>query len=353
MSQPSKPSPTSLLLFALALALFAATGPAQAQPDRTEVTGNAFRFVEVADGVWHVLGTGTVAVGSNGALIVSDDDLLLVDSHMTPTAARALLEDLPRVTDKPIRYVVNTHFHFDHVQGNQVFGPEVEIVAHEFTRERIAAGDTRRGRGYDMFVGGLPKMIQEAEARLPELEGEERASAEQRIAGMRAFWEQDQEADPPAPTLALRESITLYRGNREIRIFFLGRGHTGGDVVVYLPADGVLVTGDLMTNGLPYMGDGFLREWADTLEPLKELQPRVILPGHGEAFEEVEKIGHLQAYLRELWSKAVAMHEQGISVADAAVGIDMSAHAKHFPQIEGPGVSAHAIERIYELLDAE
>lgn len=341
------------LTLALAAALLCGAARAAAAEEWNQVTGAAFRFVEVSAGVWHVLGTGAVAVGSNGALIVSDDDALLVDSHMTPTAARALLEDLPLVTDKPIRYVVNTHFHFDHVQGNQVFGPSVEIVAHEFTRERIAAGDTRRGRGYEMFVGGLPTMIEQAEAALADLEGDERAATEQRIAGMRTFWEQDQEADPPPPTLALRDSITLYRGGREIRIFFLGRGHTGGDVVVYLPETGVLMTGDLLTNGLPYMGDGFLLEWAETLEPLAALQPSVILPGHGEAFKEVEKIGHLQAYLRDLWGKAATTHRRGVSVADAAVGIDMSAHAGHFPQIEGAGVSAHAIERIYELLDAE
>lgn len=344
-----RPPARAALVIACALTAL----PLAAADHWREVSGEAFKFVEVKPGVWHVLGTGPIVVGSNGALVVSENDALLVDSHMTPTAARALLEDLPSITDKPIRYVVNTHFHFDHVQGNQVFGPEVEIVAHEFTRERIAAGDTRRGRGYDSFIAALPAMADQLEASLETLEAEERAAAELRIHGMRTIWQQDQEADPPPPTLALRQSVTLYRGDREIRIFFSGRGHTGGDIVVYLPREKVLVTGDLLTFALPYMGDGFLREWVDTLEALKGLDVEVILPGHGQAFEETEKIGYLQAYLRELWDKTVALHGAGVSVEEAAGTIDMTGHSEHFPQLEGPGANAHAVERIYELLDGD
>ena len=347
-----KTRPLRSSIATLALILLA-TGVLRAADHWKVVTGEAFSFTEVRDGVWHVRGTGAVAAGSNGALVVGDGGALLVDSHMTPAAARALLAELPLVTDQPIRYVVNTHFHFDHVQGNQVFGEDVEVVAHEATRAHIASGDTRRGRGYELFVGGIPGAIEQLEAGLAGLEGEELETAQARIAGMRTFWEQDSETELKAPTLALREAVTLYRGGREIRIFHLGRGHTDGDVLVYLPAERVLVTGDVITNGVPYMGDGFLREWADSLEPLTELPIDVILPGHGAAFEGSERIAHLQAYLRDLWAKCAALHAEGVAAAEAAERIDMTAHAEHFPTIEGPGVHPHAVERVYELLAAD
>lgn len=335
--------------FVVALALWGASGIA-AQEWR-EVTGESFSFTEVRPGVWHVTGTGAIAVGSNGALVEGERDLLLVDSHMTPAAARALLADLPQVTDKPIRYVVNTHFHFDHVQGNQVFGPEVEIIAHEETRRRVADGDSRRGRGYDYFIGGLPERIAQLEAELPGLEGDARAEAEERLAGMRTLLEQDRETELAAPTLALRQAVTLFRDGREIRILYLGRGHTSGDVVVYLPAEKALVTGDLLTGGVPYMGDGFLPEWVETLEALRGLEIDVVLPGHGRAFGEPERIVHLQELLRDLWEQCVDQHARGVPAAEAAAAIDLTAHSEHFPTIEGPGVMPHAVERAYELLD--
>ena len=125
-----------------------------------------FTFREVREGIFHAVGKPSVSAGSNAALIVGADHLLIVDSHMTPAAARALLADLPAVTDKPVRYVINTHFHFDHVHGNQVFGDQVEILAHEFTRERIAAGDTQRGRGYELYIASIPDRLAELEREL-------------------------------------------------------------------------------------------------------------------------------------------------------------------------------------------
>jgi glyoxylase-like metal-dependent hydrolase (beta-lactamase superfamily II) len=149
----------------------------------------------------------------------------------------------------------------------------------------------------------------------------------------------------------VQRRLTLHRGGREIQLAFFGRGHTAGDVVVYLPAERVLVTGDLLTAGVPYMGDAYVPEWIETLEALKALDVEVILPGHGAAFEGVAKIGYLQAYLRDLWREASALHAAGVSAPEAAKKIDMTAHAEHFPEISGPGVSEHAVERIYELLD--
>ena len=175
-------------LYALMILLLAA--PAAGLADGHEwktVEGDAFTFTEVRDGVWHAVGGETVAAGSNGAVVVNESDVLVVDSHMTPSAARALLADLAKITDKPVRYLVNTHFHFDHTHGNEVFGPEVEIVAHEFTHYKVASGDTKRGRGYEGFIGSTPQSVERAKARLDSMSPEERSMTPMRWGGLTAF----------------------------------------------------------------------------------------------------------------------------------------------------------------------
>ena len=338
---------------ALLALLLAVPAAARAEGDAwTTVAGDAFTFTEVRAGVWHAVGGDGVAAGSNGAVVVNERDVLVVDSHMTPSAARALLADLPRITDKPVRYLVNTHFHFDHTHGNEAFGAEVEIVAHEFTRRKLAAGDSKRGRAYEEFVGSLPARIEEGEAALEGTDDDSRAAIEQRLAWMRRIYGESEAAAPRAPTVALRQAVTLYRGGREIRLLHVGRGHTGGDVIVYLPAEKALVSGDLLTAGLPYMGDAFVPEWVAALDEVAALDVEVILPGHGGAYTEVERVRHLQLYLIDLWQQARHLHAAGMPAEEAATTIDLTGHAEHFPQIEGPGAPRPGVDRLWELLDA-
>ena len=109
----------------------------------------AHRFVKVADGVYAALATGAVATGSNSAIIVNAEDVMAVDSHITPAAARALVSEARMLTDRPVRYVVNTHFHFDHAHGNQIFPDDVLVIGHEFTREKLPGAPL--GRSHPAF----------------------------------------------------------------------------------------------------------------------------------------------------------------------------------------------------------
>ncbi len=106
--------------------------------------------------MYHAVGTGALSVGCNASIVVNADDVLVVDTHMSPGGAWALREELKALTPKPVRYVINTHWHWDHAHGNQIYGPDVEIIGHEYTRAKLAAGDSTRGRSWDMFIGGLP-----------------------------------------------------------------------------------------------------------------------------------------------------------------------------------------------------
>lgn len=335
----------------------AETGGEESAPGQTAGSGAdgapQFAFDEIVPGVYHARGVGDLVVGSNAAVVVNDDDVLLVDSHITPAAANRLLEELTRITDRPVRYVANTHWHFDHAHGNQVYPPDVEIIGHEATRAVIAAGGSVSGRSYENFIGTLPERIAEMETALDTVtDAAAREALEDRLESTRTYYTQTREVVPTPPNTTLSERLTLYRGEREIRFLFFGRGHTEGDVVVHLPDDGVLITGDLITAGVPYMGDAYVDEWIETLEHLKDLDFEWIVPGHGEAYRGRDRIGHLQAYLRDLWNQTVSFHERGVPGGRAAEEIDMTAHAEHF-DIPGVGVPSSTVIRIYELLDGE
>ena len=145
--------------------------------------------------------------------------------------------------------------------------------------------------------------------------------------------------------------MTLYQGNREIQLHHFGRGHTGGDVVIFLPQERIVFTGDLMLLSLSYMGDGFVDEWPDTLEGLKSLDFDVILPGHGAPIQGKDRIELFQAFLRDLWQRVGALRSQELSAEQAAESVDMTDYRSNYPRLAAPGFDIRAIQRIYQLMD--
>jgi len=319
-----------------------------------DYTGKAFNIVKITDDIYHAVGTGAMTVGCNGAIFINADDVLVVDSHISPAAAWALREELKAITPKPIRYVVDTHFHYDHAHGNQIYGPEVEIIGHEFTRAQLLAGASKTGRSYVSSVGALPDTIDQLKKRVAATtDPAERSKLETQLGVTERFYRAAQAVTVTPPNVTLTDSLTLFRGGREIRLLFLGRGHTGGDVVVYLPKERVVATGDLLTAGPAYLGDGYLTEWTATLDKLKALEFDTVLPGHGDAFKGKAKIEHFQSYLKDFWTQAQQMHKSGVGADEAAKRIDMRSHATDYPAITQPGVNVAGVFRAYDILDGK
>jgi glyoxylase-like metal-dependent hydrolase (beta-lactamase superfamily II) len=160
------------------------------------------------------------------------------------------------------------------------------------------------------------------------------------------------ELKPTPPNVTLSTQMTLFRGNREIQIRYLGRGHTAGDVVVFLPKERVVITGDFLTSGLSNMSDSFPQDWVASLDALKKLDFDTVLPGHGEAFTDKAKIDYFQAYLRDVWTETSRLKKEGVPVAEAAKRVDMTKHKGNLP-IQAPGIPPIAATRIYDLLDGK
>lgn len=326
-----------------------------ARPPGTDYNAPAFTFYKIADGVHHAVGTGSLVVMSNAAIIEGDSDVLVVDSHVSPGGAWALREELKAITSKPIRWVVNSHYHFDHSHGNQIYGPEVEIIGHDYTRAQMVAGKSQDSPAREFFVGGIPNTIKTLEGRLANATlPVERAQIENQLAIQRNHLEGTNAVKPTPPTLTLTRTMTLHRGSREIRILFLGRGHTAGDVVVYLPKERIVATGDLLIEGPSYMGDAYFTEWIETIGALKQVDFDTVLPGHGRAFNGKAKLDHWQAYVRDFWAQAQKLHKAGTPWEEAAKLVDLRGNAVNYPAIKAPGITPnHAMRRAYEILDGK
>jgi len=202
-------------------------------------------------------------------VIENSDHVMLVDTSVTPAAARALGGPIKEeITPQPIKYVVDTHYHYDHAFGNQVFGPDVTIIGHDTTRRRLTGPGSLKERTY--LTNGAAAIAnrftmlkrQISEATHPK----EKAIFERQLAIHQQYADEQPKIKPTPPNATLSRDMTLVRGSREIQVRFFGRAHTDGDIVVFLPKERMVATGDMITSALSYTGDAFVEEWPATIE---------------------------------------------------------------------------------------
>ena len=242
-----------------------------------------FEFRKVADGVHVAVAAPAYKVNSNTVIIETDDGVLVVDSHSKPSAARAVVRQLRDLTPRPVRYVVNTHFHWDHWQGNEVYPaayPNVEVITNDITREAMVRKSLKRIQDH---VRAVPAEIAKLRADLAAAtDPGQRAELASNITQAEAYLGEIRALRPALPTMAFENTMRLFHRDREIHLLYLGRAHTEGDVFVYLPREKVVVTGDAVIAWTPFMGDGYPEDWGRTLARLEQLDFTTMLMGHGE-----------------------------------------------------------------------
>jgi glyoxylase-like metal-dependent hydrolase (beta-lactamase superfamily II) len=315
-------------LTAVGLATAASTSPwgpmvrtlaAEDQPTRGPGPAKLFDFKKVADGIYGAIAKPTAMLNCNAAVIVNRDHVLVVDTHSKPSAAKALIRQIgDEITKLPVRYVVDSHLHGDHAMGNEaypeVFGTSVEVISSVKTREWLEKlGLPRLKESLD----GIPQQIASLRAKLESSKDEsERAVLKEFIDGLDAY---KKEMTPPRvvlPTMTFDRRLVIHRGGREIHLLFLGRAHTAGDVVAFVPSERVIATGDLMHGLLPYMGDGFPDEWPATLKALEALEFDRVIPGHGSIQEGKSVLAQFLAYVEEVSERVQRAIERGEPLAE-------------------------------------
>ncbi len=259
-----------------------------------------FEIKKVADGVHVAVAAPAYKVNSNTAIIESDGGVIIVDTHSKPSAARVLVERLREITTKPVRYVVNTHFHWDHWHGNEVYPatyPDAEIVTNQITREAMVKRGLKRIRDH---VREVPAEIVQLKAELTAAAAPgRRARLEADLRLAESYLAEVKALKPALPTMAFEQTMKLYRRDREIHLLYLGRAHTEGDVFVYLPKEKVVVTGDAVIGWTPFMGDGYPDDWAATLDRLAQLDFTHMIMGHGNVAGR-DWLGTFRSYIRDM-----------------------------------------------------
>jgi cyclase len=290
---------------------FAADGQ---PPSGGPAPARLFDLKKVADGIYGAIAKPTAMLNCNAAVIVNRDHVLVVDTHSKPSAAKALIRQIrDEITELPVRYVVDSHLHGDHAMGNEaypeVFGAGVEVISSVKTREWLEKLGMPRLK---QSLVGLPGQIAELRARLEAIKDEsERAALRAHVDGLEAY---QKEMTPPRvtlPTMTFERRLVIHRGGREIHLLFLGRAHTAGDVVAFVPSERVVATGDLMHGLLPYMGDGFPDEWPVTLRALEVLEFERVIPGHGSIQEGKSVLAQFRGYVEEVTERVSRGVERG------------------------------------------
>lgn len=224
----------------------------------------------------------------NCGFIVGDEHVVLIDTRPTPRMARDFLADIRTVTDKPIKFIVLTHYHAVRVMGASAFGEVQAIIASNGTLDWV---HTRGQADFDSEVGRFPRLF---------------AGVEE-IPGL------------TIPTMSFEREMSLWLGRREVRLMCLGRGHSGGDTAAWLPDCGVLFSGDVVENRCGvYAGDAYIQDWATTLDAVAALQPEVLVPGRGAVVRGaaacVEAVELTKAFLSTLLASVRAGIEAGDSL---------------------------------------
>ena len=330
----------------LCIAMLLITLPHRTALASEVVTTDTHKFTELRNDIWLAQSTAPV-FNSNALVIVNEADVVLVDSHVTPAKARDLIRAIQAITDNPITALINSHHHWDHAHGNQEF-TGIPIIGHEYAYNKLTNAPLENPTYKNGLAGNEAMLKRLRENLAKETDLDKRAELAEYLALFTAHTRDFDEIAPVPPNITLNERMTLHRGDRVIQILFLGRAHTGGDLMVYFPQDKLVFTGDAAFFGPSFLADGYVDEWPQTLENLKALDFDVFVPGHGGPITDLTRLDIVQTYYLDLWAKAVELHTEGKDAATAATEIDLTNHTE-IPILE-PGISLGTMQRIYHRL---
>jgi cyclase len=307
-----------------------------------------FDIKPLADGVYAAIAKPAYKVNCNAAIILLGDSVLVVDTHSKPSAARALIEQIKKLTDKPVRYVVNTHFHWDHYQGNEAYPSSwpagVEIISSQATRENI---ETRGIPRVKHEIATMPAEIEKLRADLAKAtDAKQKETLQSNLQQAEAYLAELKSMQVTLPTMTFDRSFILYRKTRTVQIFWLGNAHTNGDVWVFLPKEKILICGDALHGWTPFMGDSYPYEWITTLDAAEKLDFTQALGGHGDVMQGKAKFELWKQYFHDLLDETSRAYSAGATLEEAQKQVAKILIAKYadkfdpaFPQSVIPNIT--------------
>jgi len=245
-------------------------------------------FVKLAEGVYsirHKDAPDTFPQG-NTTVIIGEREVLVVDSCYLPSSAREDIAQIREWTNKPVRYLVNTHWHYDHTMGNGVYWeafPGLSIVAHRETAKQSANYNPGWFERFPRRADAMRKILADGrDGNGKVLSDGEKKEYEDAIRGLEPVQAEFKLLNDRTPNLTFDSELTIDLGNRRVEIKHLGRGNTAGDAIVYLPQEKILLSGDLVVHPVPYMFGGYPSDFVKTLAKLNQIDFQTLVPGHGE-----------------------------------------------------------------------
>ena len=239
-----------------------------------------FRIEKLSEGVYAAIHTPGGYAICNAGIVDLGEKTLIFDPFIAPEAARDLLRAAEALTSHPVAYVVNSHFHNDHIRGTQVFSPPATVISTTRTRELIARHEPEAIAAEKEYA---PKRLTELRAAMKaEQDSLKRRELSLMVGYFEALTKSNPHLDITLPTLTFDEQLILHGKARTVKLIATGKGHTESDLIMVLPKEKIVFTGDLLFIGYhPWLADGFPEEWIAVLHDIGNGEPEVLVPGHG------------------------------------------------------------------------
>jgi glyoxylase-like metal-dependent hydrolase (beta-lactamase superfamily II) len=284
---------------------------------------NLFTIEKVAEGIYAALAKPAALTNSNGAIFVLSRDVLVVDAHSKPSAAASLIAQINKeVTDKPVRYLVNSHFHWDHTQGDQAYkeaNSQVQIIASDTTKQLMM--QLQRNRLKES-LDSVPGLIDAAKARLGRAKTQqERDWANDQLRQLTAYQQEMKSYPLELPTVTFAKTHVIKDASGDLELAFNGKAHTAGDIQVFSPSKRVVASGDAIIGFLPNLNDGYPRPWPKTIDTVAAWKFDHIIAGHGPVQNGRERMTQFRNYIEDLTARVERAKKAGTPLAEVQKGI--------------------------------
>lgn len=260
-------------------------------------------------------------VTSNISVVINKSDVLVVDSGLLPAAAEAAIKEIRKITNKPVRFLVNTHWHGDHWQGNETFlkeYPYIQIISTDQTYKAISRNgmawvNTYYPKYFQNYIEQFEKSIQEKKYNDKPLDDSGMRELKAGLEDMQNDLTGIKSLKPQLPTLTFVDKLVLKSEDHEVQILYLGIGNTSGDAIVFLPAEKILITGDLVVYPSPYESGMFSPEWLETSIKLDQLEFEHLIPGHGDVQHDHIYLKTLNGFFSEIIKQVEQAYKKGFT----------------------------------------